>query len=158
MNSQGPRSINFVELAIGEAPHERLVFLQTLRRDQPHQHRPLAGVIGWVHRDHVLVHRELIAVAVDDPADVVAFERHGKAREGPDHRVAGREGVGIAVDVGGLVPPRHRDHPVVGQRRHRALRAQVFEVRVRVFQQRRVGKEVDLFVVGLLVRSHEAST
>ena len=46
-----------VELLVGEAPHERLVVLEPLRRDQPHQQRPLAGVVGRVHRDHVLVHR-----------------------------------------------------------------------------------------------------
>ena len=29
---------------------------------QPHEQRPLPGVVGRVHRDHVLVHRELVAV------------------------------------------------------------------------------------------------
>ena len=37
--------------------------LEAFRRDQPHEQRPLPGVIGRVHRDHVLVHRELVAVA-----------------------------------------------------------------------------------------------
>ena len=34
-----------VELLVGEAPHELLVVLQALRRDQPHEQRPLAGVL-----------------------------------------------------------------------------------------------------------------
>ena len=52
-----------VELLIGEAPHERLVVLEPLRRDQPHEQRPLLRVHRRVHRHHVLVHRELVAVA-----------------------------------------------------------------------------------------------
>ena len=55
-----------VELTIGEAPHELLVLLQSLRRDQAHEQRPLARVLRRVHGDHVLVHRELIPVALDD--------------------------------------------------------------------------------------------
>ena len=51
-----------VELLVGEAPHERFVVLEPLRRDQPHQQRPLVGVVGRVHRDHVLVHRQLVPV------------------------------------------------------------------------------------------------
>ena len=52
-----------VELLVGEAPHERLVLLEPLRRDEPHEQRPLPGVVRRVHRHHVLVHRELVAVA-----------------------------------------------------------------------------------------------
>ena len=52
-----------VELLVGEAPHELLVLLEPLRRDQPHQQRALPRVLRRVHRDHVLVHRELVAVA-----------------------------------------------------------------------------------------------
>ena len=77
-----------VELLIREAPHERLVLLQPLRRDEPHEQRPLPGVVGRVHRHHVLVHRELVAVAVDDRADVVALERDRERDEGTDHRIA----------------------------------------------------------------------
>ena len=57
---------------------------ESLRRDQPHEQRPLARVLRRVHGDHVLVHRELIPVALDDPADVVALERHREARKGAD--------------------------------------------------------------------------
>ncbi len=62
-----------VELLVGEAPDELLVVLQPLRGDQPHQQGPLAGVVGRVHRHHVLVHRQLVPVAIDDVADVVAL-------------------------------------------------------------------------------------
>ena len=57
----------------------------------------------------------------DDVADVVALERHGERRERPDHRVARRERVGVAVDLVGLVVAGHRDHAEVGEREHRAL-------------------------------------
>ena len=39
-----PVGDELVELLIGEAPHELLVVLQPLRRDQPHQDRPLLRV------------------------------------------------------------------------------------------------------------------
>ena len=73
------------ELLVGETPHERFVVLQPLRRDQPHQQRALPGVRGWIHRDEVFVHRELVAVAIDDGADVVTFEGDRKGRERTDH-------------------------------------------------------------------------
>ena len=95
-----------VELLIGEPPHELLVVPEALRREQPHQQRPLARVIGRIHRDHVLVHRELVAVRVDDLADVVALEWHREHGERTDHRVARRERLGVAVDVGRLVVAR----------------------------------------------------
>ena len=67
-----------VELSVCEPPHEGFVVLQPLGRDESHQQRALAGVRGWVHRHHVLVHRELVSVTVDDGADVVPFERDGE--------------------------------------------------------------------------------
>ena len=134
----------FVELPIGQAPHERLVLLEPHRRQQPHQQGALARVIGRVHRHHVLAHRELVPIAVDDVAHVVTLERDGELREGTDHRVARRERREVAIDLGRLLPPGDRHHAVMGRRHHRALRAQVVEVRVRVLQQGLVGEEVDL--------------
>ena len=139
-----------VELLVGEAPHELLVVLQPLRRDQPHQQRAFLRVLGRVHRDHVLVHRQLVAVAIDDLADVVALERHRERRERADHRVARRERVDVAVDLGRLVVAGHRDHAVMGERLHRALRAQVLEVRIRVLDERLVHEEVDRVPVARL--------
>ena len=68
-----------VQLLTGEAPDELLIVLEPLRGDEPHQQGPLAGVVGWVHGHHVLVHRQLVPVAIDDVADVVALKWH---REG----------------------------------------------------------------------------
>ena len=76
--------------------------------------------VGRVHGDHVLVHRELVAVAIDDLAHVVALERHRERGERTDHRVARRERVDVAVDLVRLVVAGHRDHPVMGERLHRA--------------------------------------
>src|SRR3954468_12676948 len=59
-----------VELLVGQAPHEVLVLAEALRRDEAHQQRPLARVVRRIHRDHVLVHREVVAMGVDDLADV----------------------------------------------------------------------------------------
>ena len=52
-----------VELPIREPPHEVLVLPEAERGEQPHEQRPLSSVIGRIHRDHVLVHRELVAIA-----------------------------------------------------------------------------------------------
>ena len=131
------------ELLIGEAPHELLVVLEPLRRDQPHQERAFLRVRGRIHGDHVLVHRQLVAVAIDDVAHVVALERHRERGERTDHRVARRERVDVAVDLGRLVVAGHRHHPVMGERLHRAGRAQLLEVGIRVLDERLVHEEVD---------------
>ena len=60
-----------------------LVVLQAFGRDQPHEQSPLAGVVGRVHGHHVLVHGQLVPVAVDDVAHVVALQRHRKVANGP---------------------------------------------------------------------------
>ena len=132
-----------VELLVGESPHELLVVLEPFRGDQTHQQRPLAGVRRWVHGHHVLVHRQLVSVAIDDLADIVARERHRESCERPNHRVARREVVGVAVDVAGLVVAGHSDHTEVGERQHRALVAQVLQVRVRVVVEGLVAEVVD---------------
>ncbi len=124
-----------VELLLGEAPHERLVVLEPLRRDEPHEQRPLLGVHRWVHRHHVLVHRELVAVAVDDVAHVVALERYRERDERTDHRVARRERVDVAVDLRRLLVAGHRHHAEMRQVHHRAGRAQLLEVGIRVLDE-----------------------
>ena len=118
--------------------------LRRFGRDQAHQQRALARVLRRVHGDEVLVHRELVPVVVDDAAHVVTLERHREDGERPDDRVARREGLDVAVDVGGLVPARDRDDTVLRDRRHRALRTQVLEVRVGILPHRVVREEVDL--------------
>ena len=84
---------------------------------------------------------------VDDLADVVADEWHRELGERPDHRVARGERVRVAVDVAGLLQAGDGHDAVMRERRHRALLAQMLEVRVRVLQQRSVGEEIDLVEV-----------
>ena len=64
-----------VDLAIGELPHELLVLLQALRRDQPQQQPAVRGVLRRIERRQLIAERQRVAVLVDDRADVVAFER-----------------------------------------------------------------------------------
>ena len=142
-----------VELLIGEAPHERLVLLQAFRREQPHQQRPLPGVLGRVHGHHVLVHRQPVPEAIDELTDVVTFQRLREGRERTHDGVARRERLDVAVDLERLVVSRDRHHSVMRERRHRALRPQVLEVGVRILEQRLVGEEVDLFEIS----RHETS-
>ena len=80
-----------VELAVGEPPHELLVLLEALRRDQPHQQRAVVGVHGRVERGDLVAHRQLVAVLLDELADVVALERDGEPGERTGHRGARRE-------------------------------------------------------------------
>ncbi len=145
-----PVGDELIELAVGEAPHELLVVLEPLRSDQPHEQRAFLRVIGRVHRDHVLVHRQLIAVAIDQAADVVPLERHRERGERSDHRVARGEGVDVAVDLARLVVAGHRDHAVMGERLHRAGGPQLLEVGIRILDERLVAEEVDLLPVHLV--------
>ena len=77
-----------VQLLTGEAPDEFLIVLEPLRGDESHQQGPLAGVVGWVHGHHVLVHRQLVPVAIDDVADVVALKWHREGGKWTDDGVA----------------------------------------------------------------------
>ena len=132
-----------VDLLIGRPPHELLVLLEALGREQAHHQGALLGVHGWVHGHHVLVHGQLVPMAVDDRSDVVALEWDGKRRERADHRVAGREGLGVEVDLQCLLVARDRHHAEVVGREHGALRPQVVEVGVGVLHQGLVTEEVD---------------
>ena len=142
-----------VELFVGQAPHEGFVVLEPPRRDQPHEQRAFLRVHRRVHRHHVLVHRELVAVPVDDVAHVVALEWDGKRDERTDHRVARRERVDVAVDLCRFLVARHRHHAEMRQVHDRAARAQLFEVGIRVLDERFVTEVVDRFPV----RGHPCS-
>ena len=54
MNSHSPSRDELVDLAVGEPPHELLVLLQPLRRDQPHEQAPVLRVLGRVHGGHLV--------------------------------------------------------------------------------------------------------
>ncbi len=51
-----------VELAVGQPPHEVLVLLEALRRDQPHQQTAMVGVRRRIHRRELVAHRQRVAV------------------------------------------------------------------------------------------------
>ncbi len=102
------------------APHERLVLLEALRRDQAHQQRAVVGVLRRIERRELVVHRQLVAVLLDERADVVALERNGKPRERTGHGVARREGRGVVVHRERLVVARHHHDVVVRLAANRA--------------------------------------
>ena len=71
-----------VDLAVGQPPYEVLVLLQPLRRELAHEQVPVVTVLGRVHRDDLVAEGQLVAVLLNQLADVVAtLERNGKARE-----------------------------------------------------------------------------
>ena len=132
MNSHSPLVEELVELTVGEPPHELLVLLQPARGQQLAQHRPGAGVVRWIHGDHVLEHRKVAAVLVDLGADVVALGLERQRGKRPAKRDDVRERVGVLVDLGGFFIAGDGDDPVMRQPQHRVLAAQVVKVGVRV--------------------------
>ena len=102
-----------VDVAVGQPPHEVLVLLQPLGRQQPAQQRPRIGVVRRIHRDHVLVHRDLGAVLLELRADVVALGHERDRGERARDRDAGRVVLGVLVDGVGRLPAGDGEHPVV---------------------------------------------
>ena len=54
--------VELVDLTIGQLPHELLVLLEALRRDQPQQEPALRGVLRRVERRQLIAERQLIAI------------------------------------------------------------------------------------------------
>ena len=102
-----------VQLAIGEAPHELLVGAQPSGRQEAHHQRPVVVVPGRVERRELIAERQLVAVALDDVAHVVALERLGEPHERPAHHVARREGRRVVVDRERFVVAGHHEDAVV---------------------------------------------
>ena len=57
---------DLVDLPVGEPPHERLVLLQALRRDEAHQQRAVRGVLRRVEGRQLVAERQPVAVLLDD--------------------------------------------------------------------------------------------
>ena len=70
-----------VDLAVGEPPDEVLVLAQALRRDQSHEQPAVRGVHRRVEREHLVAHRQRVAVLLDERVDVVTLERHREPGE-----------------------------------------------------------------------------
>ena len=132
-----------VELAVGQAPDELLVLLQPLRRELPHEQVPVVAVLRRVHGRDLVAERELVPVLLDQRVHVVAsLERDREAGERSGHRVARREGLGVAVDGARLVVAGHHVDAVLRLPVHGAGFAQVVEVRVRVGDDLGIAEEV----------------
>ena len=80
----------------------------------------------------------------DQVADVIAFglERQTRKRAGDRHARRERR---IFVDRERFGVSRYRHDALVGSRQHRATRAQLVEVGVRVRNQGQVSEEIDRF-------------
>ena len=108
----------------------------------------MRGVLGRVERGQLVAERQVVAVLLDDLADVVAFERHREPGERSDDRVAVRERRGVVQHRHGFVVARHHDDAVMRFPPDRPVVAQVVVVRVRVLIQRARLEEVDRVEVG----------
>ncbi len=132
-----------VDLVVGQPPQGRLVLLEPLRRDQPHQEAPLGGVLGGVEGGELVAEGEAVPVGLDDLGDVVALKRDGELGEGPDGRVAVREGGLVVVDLDRFVVARHHVDVVVWLLDDGALSTEVLEVGVRILDEVLGAEEVD---------------
>ena len=137
-----------VDVAVGQPPHEVLVLLQPLGRQQSGKNRPCVGVLRRIHRDHVLEHGNFGAVLLELRADVVTFGHERHRRERTHDRNAGRVVLAVLVNGVGRFPAGDRYHAVVDGTAHRVLGAYVVVVRVWVGHERRVGEVFDGVVIG----------
>ena len=94
----------------------------------------------------MLVHRELVAMGVDEPGDVVTGGLEGQ-RKGSRRRVDSRKRCVVAIHGDEFVVSGDRDNATLGHGAHRTLRAQVLEVRVGIFGDTGIAEEVDRAVV-----------
>ena len=132
-----------VDLVVGQLQKGRLVFLQALGCDQPHQEAPLGRVFGRVERGQLVAEGKLVPVGLDDLGDIVSFERDGELGEGPDRRNAGREGRLVVVDGDRLVVAGHHVDVVERLLGDRASCTQVVEVGVGVLEEVLGAEEID---------------
>jgi hypothetical protein len=133
-----------VDDLIGEPPHKFLVLPQALRRDQSHQQRAVCRVHRRIERRELVAERQLVAVLLDELADVAPLEQDGEPGEGSRHRVARRERLGVVVHHRRFLVPRHHVHAVVRLADHRALLAELVEVRIRIRNDPVIAEEVDV--------------
>jgi hypothetical protein len=108
-------------------------------------------VVSWpAEGGQLVVEGQLVAVPLDQLADVIAFERDRESGERAGHRDARRERRGVVEHLDRLVVPGDHHHAVVGLAEHRASLAQRVEVRVRVRDELVIPEEV----LGLPVVCH----
>ena len=140
------RADDGVELLIGQYADELLVLAEPARCQQPHQQRPLAGVVRLVHGHHVLALRQPVPVLVDELADVVAGERLREVGERAHHGVAGRERVVAPQYLGDFLVSGHGDDAEMRGQLDRALRSQRGQEWIRVLRHRFVGEPIARFI------------
>ena len=75
-----PAGRELVDLAVRVPPHEVLVLLEALGRDEAHQHAPVRLVLRRVHHGELVAEGQFVAVLLDELADVVP---HRAARGSP---------------------------------------------------------------------------
>jgi xanthine/CO dehydrogenase XdhC/CoxF family maturation factor len=107
-------------MTVAEAPHERLVLLHPLGSDQAHEQSALGRVLRGVEGGKLVAECQLVAVLLNQVADVVTLERHREPRT--RHRVAIGPRRRVRIDLEGLVVARDHDNVMERLALHRALR------------------------------------
>ncbi len=101
-----------VDLLIGQHPHEFLIFLEALWRDQSHQQRAVIGVLRRIQGWKLVAERRFVAVGLDELGNVlvlVTLQGNGAARNRSCSGHTGGKAIGIVVDLKGFVVARHHD-------------------------------------------------
>ena len=112
------------------------------------QQSALVGVLGRVERRQLVAERQVVAVRLDDLADVVALERNRDLDERPAHRVAVRPRLLVVVHGGRFFVPRDEPHVPLRVVPDRALLADPVVVRVGVLGEVPVAEQVDVGEIG----------
>jgi hypothetical protein len=72
-----------VDQRVGELPHERLVLLEAVRREQTREQCAVARVLGRIEREELARERDLVAAVRDDVGDRLALGGSGSGTNGP---------------------------------------------------------------------------
>ena len=146
-----------VDLLVGQLPHELLVFLEALRRDQSHQQGPMVGVLRRIHGRELIAEWRLVAVGFDQLGNVfvlVSLQGNGAARKRSRGRHAGGKTIGIVVDLEGFVVARHHEDALMRLTQYRRLLSQVVKVGVRIVHEPVAAEEIVLFKLVVFQRSY----